>query len=551
MAVVGVAGLRWLLAPLGTALLVTAITEAPYAAARRAAPPGHSFGGVVILPEDLHVYFGFARQAAEGHWLFVNPFTHLLHRPTYFNPEWLVAGWAMRVFGDPGFFWAWRTTGALILLGAFWALASIALPRPRQRLLALGLFAFGGGFAFLGVAAGRLGWGPALVPVPPGLANIDLDWGIHPFVQVLNNPHFTVPHGLVLLAFALFLWGERTGRTDPYVAAGAVSLLACMSRSYDALTFGLVIPLFHLLSRERREPVWILRRAIPLLTLAPVVLQFLVVRSEPAFRGWLTQGVMPVLPVSSHLLGLGLPAAVLVWRVIRERGLPFAHPTDRLLALWAAVAVLLPQANRLTQTLAFSPQMVVTGMAPLILLGVPALVGPSAKSPRGISPRWRFGAGFKIALVLMASLPSSALALKDRWNGAQSPHLQVSSGERLAWSWLAARAQPQDVILASATSGSRLPRYVSAQVVVGHWALTPDFLVRYAETLAFFSGTLSPAEAQRYLGAFRVSWIWVGQAEKSMGNAAAAAVLAGCELRHKGLGVRIYRCGEGRATPYS
>src|SRR5262249_51122975 len=135
--------LAWaLIPPLLAAALVFAVTEIPYAVGRASAPPGSSFDGFIASSEDLHAYFSFARQAAEHAGLFENRYAPASHDPAYFNLEWLVVGWCVRLFGDPGAFVVWRAAGALLLASGFWALTS-GFERKGLRLFALALFSLG------------------------------------------------------------------------------------------------------------------------------------------------------------------------------------------------------------------------------------------------------------------------------------------------------------------------------------------------------------------------------------------------------------------------
>jgi len=436
----------------------------------------------------------------------------------------------MRHLGDPGVFVAWRAAGVALLVFGFWALASF-LPRRRERLLALALFCFGGGFGWLMQAAQAAGvrFGQF------AFVAADQSWGIQPFLQMLQNPHFAAPHGLVLIALALLVVGERTGRTSAYAAAGVAALLACASRPYDLVAFAIVIPGLQLFSGHVMDLRRAAQRALTLLLLSPACVSVLVIWHNPNFRTWATQGVMPVIPLAAYPILLGLPLIVVAWRVIRERRFPFATPEERVLSLWAVAVLLLSQANRFTAALANYPQILVTSMAPLVLLAIPAIA-------RGGEAGERWSRAWIALAALALALPSSVIVMVKSCRAASHAAGLVSDGERLGWEWLAREVQPSDLILATAESGNRLPRHVPAHVSAGQWALTPDHLERAAEAEAFFSGRLDPEEAARYLRDWGVDWVWVGPAERDLGGWVSASFAPGCQLRYKRLGVRIYRC---------
>jgi hypothetical protein len=527
---------RRFLPPLLAAAFLVGATELPYANGRRCADAGHHYDGLIAYSDDIHAYLSFARQSAEGAFLFENRYAAEAHRPVFFNLEWLLVGKAMRWFGDPAILTAWRVAGVGLLVFGFWTLSRL-LPRPEARWIALALFCLGGGFGWMAEVV------RALTPTEPGaLAFLQMDqggFGLHPFVQMLQNPHFAVPHGLVLFALAFLVAGEKTGQTSAFALAGVMALLAGLSRPYELLAFSLVVPALHLVSPsvlDRRRAV---QRALVLLILAPAWLPVLVIWTEPSFRPLAQQGQMPVVSLPAHLLALGISVLLLAVRVVRDRGLPLRTPEDRLLLLWSAVIFLLVHANRFIPALAYSPQLMVTSLGPLVLLATPVIAG--GEPARGLRRHW-----VPVAILALA-LPSSALVLVKRFREAAEPYFQFSEGERQAWEWLGARTRPSDLILATAESGNRLPRHVSARVFAGHWTLTPDYGRRKKDADAFFQGRLSPREALALVRTWDVDWVWVGPTERSMGGWAREDFAAGCDESYRLRGVRIFRCPRTRA----
>ena len=517
-----------MLPPLLAAALVLAATEIPYAVARASAPPGSSFAGFISNSEDIHAYFSFARQAAEGRWLFENRYAPASHDPAYFNLEWLVVGWCVRLFGDPGAFLVWRAAGALLLASGFWALTS-AFDRKSVRLFALALFSLGGGLGWVLPTAHMLH-----VPIAAAWRALgsfpytDQSWGVQPFVQVLSNPHFSTVTGLVLLSLALLVRAERTRRATTYVAAGCVALLACLSRPYELLLFLAVVPALHLLSGEIADVRAGARRACTLLVLAPALWPISVIARNPSFHTWPGGAEMPVVPLAGYLVLLGPAVLVLLVRILHARSLPFREPAERVMLLWLAAALVLSQANRITDAIPYSPQILISCMAPVVMLAVPAVAGRA----------------WLAALVLALALPSSAITIARRCHEATVfPSLFVTDGEREAWTWLAREARPSDLILATETSGNRLPRHVSAHVVAGHWVWTPASRQRQGETIAYFSGRMRPEAAAAYVRDLGVDWVWVGPPERKLGGSDEPGFAPGCTPCYDRLGVRIYRCG--------
>ena len=288
------------------------------------------------------------RQAAEGRWLFENRFAPHPHDPAFFNPEWLLVGRALRLFGDPGVFVVWRAVGVLLLVSGFWVLTA-SLRGRVERLLALALFSFGGGFGWIVQAARAVGIPGIDAPsAPGGFLDADQNWGVQPFVQMLQNPHFSVSHGLVLVALALLVRAERNGRASSYAAAGGVALLAGASRPYDLIAFAVVLPLLHLSSGAVLDFRRGARRALTLVLLLPCAHPLWVLWRDPSFQPWARQGVMPVVPLFAYGIFLGVPAVVLAVRVVAERRLGLGDPAERVMWIWGGAVLLLSQANRFT-----------------------------------------------------------------------------------------------------------------------------------------------------------------------------------------------------------
>jgi hypothetical protein len=529
---------EWL-PPILASLVVLAITEWPYAAARRAAAPDQVFDGLIAYPGEIHAYLSFVRQAAEGRWLFENRYAPESHAPVFFNLEWLLAGWATRWLGDEEALVLWRGAGVVVLTFGFWRLSAKML-RGSDRALALAVFCLGGGSGWLFRAVATCGFLGPISPEFLALLHVDLVWGVHPFVQMLQNPHFSFPHGLVLLSLGALIAAEETARTSLYAAAGALAFCACASRPYEIAAFIALVALLHVSSGAVTDLRRFAQRVLFLLVLSPAAVSPLVLLWHPSFRTWSAQGVLPPLPLLGYLILMGLPALALGLRIARERRLPWGTPAERVLLLWAATVVLLAQAGQISSKLGYSGQVVITCMGPLVLLSLPLLTGGHDHAR---SPRRRF---WTAVAVVAISLPSSAVLLSERAREAPTdPALFVTKGESLAWSWLAREVAPSDLILTSVVSGNRIPRHVGAHVLPGQWALTPQYARRVGEAEAFFSGMLAPEAAGAYLQGLGVDWLWVGPRERALGGWGSAGFAPGCVTRYKHLGVRIYRCGGG------
>jgi hypothetical protein len=506
------------------------VGEVPYAAARAASPPEHCFGGVLLWVDDVNMYFSFVRQAAEGRWLFENRLTHVPHAPAFFNPEFLAVGRLERWTGleDIVAFEAWRGAGVAVLLAGFCALLGAAEVSPGQRWLALGLFALGGGF----------GWLAVLLDLP-GL-RLDLHSGLQPFAQMLLNPHFSLPHGLVLIVLALFLQGERTGRSRWYVAAAAVALLEVLVRPYDLLTLGIALPLYVLLAGPRTARVT-LRRALPVLGCLPAAAYFFYLfRLHPVFRYWASQGRTDPVSFPEQAAAFGLVGIAAAGRILAWRARPLA-PAEKLLLAWLLAAIAVVHLWRLAPWLPFSAQAGSTAMAPLVVLALPVLPAP------GGSARWWGGRPGLIALVGVNAL-SSAVLLYER-TSVVTTHINyyhLRRAELDGFAWLRAHARPEDVVLADEVEGNRLGRFASSRVVLGHWSVTPQSEALRVAIDAFLKGGIDAEEARRLLGAWRVRWVYSSPRTYPR---AAVSELPECARRYQERGIAVDECDVSQVSP--
>jgi hypothetical protein len=513
----------WSLAAL-VAAAVFLIGEIPYAAGRAASPPEHRFCGLVSWPDDLNMYFSFARQAAAGHWLFENRLTHLPHGRVFFNPEFLAVGWLMRWCGLEGnaAFEIWRAGGVLALVVGFMALCgAVAVPR-GQRMLALLLFVLGGGVGWLAVLLGIEG------------LRLDLRMAFQPFAQMLLNPNFSLPHGLLLAFMAAFLLGERSGRIGWYLAAGGIVLLEILIRPYDLLTLWIAVPAFVLLAHPQTVSAALLRLLPLLFTLPAAAYFFFLFRMHPVFRQWASQGQMEPVSITDQVACLGLMALIAAWRLARSRALPLTV-AERFLLAWLVAEIGIVHLWRVSTWLPFSPQVGLPVMAPVVLLALPAFPA-AAWSGLALPARAALA-----ALVAINSV-SSGVLLRQRASivTTQISYYHLPTAALEAFAWLRTQAGPEDVILADYIEGNRLGRFVSARVVLGHYSVTPEAAAVDAGVKRLLSGQLGGEDARRLLDAWRVRWVYYSLKKYPQ---AALDEIPRCARRYRRQGIVIYECG--------
>lgn len=218
----------------------------PYWCAVHFAPEGYKFSGQVMYAPDQNMYFSFISQAGDGAFLLRNKLTAIPHQPVFLNLEFWLIGFIQRISGvsQNVVYHIWRLLGVVLMAVGFGMLTRLVLHDERRRRLAVATFFLTGGFGFIFalldalhlLSFNTLQWGI-----------IDMRFGMLPLQQIITNPHFSFPHGLILIAYAFFVKGEQSGRVKHYVYSGLVFNLIGLVRPYDIIPPFVIFPLYALL----------------------------------------------------------------------------------------------------------------------------------------------------------------------------------------------------------------------------------------------------------------------------------------------------------------
>ncbi len=84
--------------------------------------------------------------------------------------------------------------------------------------------------------------------------------------------------------------------------------------------------------------------------------------------------------------------------------------------------------------------------------------------------------------------------------------------------WLDEHAGLDDVVLAEAATGNRIPAGAGVRVVAGYWSETIDYEVRKAEMVWFFKGGTTDRARVDYLREFGVDFVYYSPTEEQLGN---------------------------------
>jgi hypothetical protein len=484
----------------------------PYYFAEHRKPPAASFLGQVAHTSDQDMYFSFVRQAYDGNIVFNNRLTAAPSDNAFVNIQFLAIGRAMRLFhlSENGAYQVWRFAGALFLILGFTLLATVVLPSFWKRLVSLCVFAFAGGFGIFFMLAGDRGLLSREVTFK---LTPDLWSGLLPFQQLMLNPHFSLPHGLMLIGCALFLLAEEEANSLwLYLACGVVFLVNGLVRPYDLISLAIVIPAFIATEAIRRFDFRISAlRAIPLAILSPaLVYSIWLFEFHPIFKYWSQQGhnigFMPLPHIQMFAYGsIGILA---VGRILQFRSNPLAL-VERFLLVWFVVILCCTHVGRVIPALGFSPQISIPLFAPLVLF---------AFSLRLRWPRCYRGLLISLvaALVVVGNLGSVAYASLPFFGRADIRNYYASADETAALGWLNQNVGQGGVVVALPPVAGRVGKYTSASSVVGHHSVTPEYNSLVARVYRVLTARQFTPSERRMLRDLGADYLFVGPQERRL-----------------------------------
>lgn len=507
------------------ALLVVAVVSVesylPYYAAGVNAPGQAKFLGQIEFPYDQNMYFSFVRQAFEGNLLFANRLTAAPNDAVFLNLEFLAVGQLMRVFdlSHNGAYQVWRFAGICLLTFGFSLLASVVLQGLRRKVLALCAFVFAGGFGAFFLFAEQAGMISRETMIR---SSLDFYTGLLPFTQILLNPHFSLPHGVLLLGIALFLLGERQASPAKfYIASGVVFLVDGFIRPYDLIIVSLVLSTFIAgqawwnFDRSRS-----LMRACALMVPLPALLYSIwLFKFHPVFKYWSLQGLDlgGLIPLHGNLMAYGVVAVLAGWRVAQYRRNPFS-PIEMFLCLWFGVVFFVSHIGKVVPFLGFAMQCTTVLFAPLVLLACQLDTGDGKRLARGV-------AAVAVLLMVVGHLGVLAFHLRgflpqakfrDYYN-ANLVHYYASPDEVEALDWIDGNIARGSVVLALPRVSGRIGKYTGASTVLGHYSVTPDFEKLFGLTTRWYSTRVfSMKERDTLRETLRADYVYIGPEEKRL-----------------------------------
>lgn len=493
------------------------LSAVPYFLAESKTPPGRKFCGQVAYTEDQKMYFSFIRQAYDGKWAFNNRLTNRKNGDVFVNLQFLLVGRLMNIFhlSENAVYQLWRFLGALCLFGGFAFLASLFEFSNRRWFLALCIFGFGGGFGIFPAAAGaaHLLSKPLVRTLSP-----DLWSGLHPFQQILANPHFSLPHGIMLIGFAVFLLAENRRKVPYYYLSGLIFFLNGFFRPYDLITVAVIFPCYACIASigNRFDLTRIGERMVPALMILPALgYHIWLFKFNPAFKYWSLQGHnIASLPAPWwHFAGFGLAGFLAIIRILKIKKQPLSK-NEHFLIAWFGVIFFLEYIGLCIPSLGFSPQVGVPIIAPLILLGI-AIKDLSFRGCDIHSVTGRRLAMGIIGLSVLLGMAGAVFYYGMRILRSSDPMAYyVNAGELAAWQWMNKNLEPESVVCALPNTSMNLGKYTSLCTIAGHYSVTPEYKKHEAEVLEFFSEQPAKEKIREFMSGNSVSYLYLGPLEQ-------------------------------------
>lgn len=519
------------------AAFILLLSVAPYFIASARTPPGYSYDWMIPpYPTDAYAYRAWARQAADGLWLFSLKFTALPNPRALFLPFFLLAGKLAWLTGaDTGIvFLVLKSAGVLLFFEALYAWLERLRFTPFQTVAAAVLVGISAGIgAFAPLIFGRLplSW----TPVDAWIVDSNTFWSL------LWNPLY--PFSLALMLTAVRLADESSSSGD---ARAAWLCGLCLGAEALLHPYPLVVlyPLTAALFAVRRPRGWSLLWLRTLAASLPATAYVAAVALlDPALRAHNALSTQEAPSMFACLSGFGLPLALAVAGA-------FAAPNGFLrrrwpLAAWFALSVALTMCPFWFQT-----KYLFGAHLPICLLAAAGAEPLLERLARSRSVRIALAAGFAALLpwTNVGHLVKSSLGAR----GAESGAYYLSDSRLDALDFLARNTRRDEVVFADTLSSAQIAAFAGNTVLWGHWAQSVDFDERQAWMKRVFApeSGLTPEERRKAFWDSGVSYAFLaGSWRAGFESASNAAVLAGATKVFENPAVAIYRRGDD-VTPF-
>lgn len=481
------------------------LTLLPYLLAANLSPARTVFSGFILNPVDGFSYLAKMRQGALGSWAFTLPYAANPGPGAFLFAYHLLLGHVSAWTGLPllSVYHAARVLAAFVLfLTAYRFLRWLVAERDLVW------------FTWLAVILGSgLGWASALV-LDHAASDMLIPESI-PSLSAISNAHFPLTLCAMLVAVTAVVKPDLPRLRRGFLAAASGTVIGIVLPFAGVSLIVVLVAWAHIewfmqvrtgLGKDRRE--WILDHLLPLAILLLGLLPWFIYDgwlsiSHPVLSLWNAQNQTPSPPAWDYVLGFGVLLVLacygLVWKKTRE------IPAWRFLAVWSILGSLV-----LYAPVAFQRRM---SMGLFFAFAALASGGVLWLEAHGLRRKT------VILLALALMLPSNALLIGASLMSVAGgdPAFVHTQAELDAYHWLDANISTGDLILASATTGNRLPAFTSARVLYGHPFETPQAAFEL-ETISSLFMAKDGESGLLELRSLGVDFVFYGQREKWLGE---------------------------------
>jgi hypothetical protein len=482
-------------------ILVFLVTGIPYFYGWTLSTPTVQFSGFVDGHDDTYQYFSFARQAAEGKFLFENRYAIEPHAPLLINWVWWSLGKFMATTGwdIPLTYQVFRLVVTVVFTSALYVFLGKFFQGPTRYLL-LCLILWGGGFGGL---VRVLKKATSIIPVDFDLPDV---WLVesHAFNSLMIWPHFSLAAALMLFSILSFLKALEHYQIKYYIFAGLLGLLLLFFHPFEFLILFNIFfftGMLHSLSTQK-QPGWgITGLIIFLISCSPGLIYYFYLNQQPVWHE--VMGQMSLITPDPFKMALGF-GIMFILAFLTFSGLPALKNipvSNGIIFSWFIAGFFL-----FYLPVKFQWHLVNGWQIPLYIV---AMIGIEKR----ILPYFRGRNSKKIIyFLLILSLSTTSLYLiqskmsKIKNNFGRLPFF-ISLDKKNAFTWLKTHSKPGDTIMAKQEIGNILPALTGNKVFLGHRILTPNHRKKMEETINYYNKGSYTEEDSNWLGSKRILFV--------------------------------------------
>lgn len=503
-------------------------------------PLDRVFAGTSGFSDDYNVYISTITEGVRGRWTVSNKFTSEPHQGTFIHEEYLLLGkflgpptqFLFQILNAPSYispapiiFHFSRFVLTVLLLWSLWEFIKAIIPDTSSpaRLASWLLVLFSGTLpqAIMEKVPSQFSW----IATTPYFREMNI---IYRFNLLHQTQTGVVALFLLLTVYLKSLRDNRfTYRTS--ILSFFLAILASWTDVVCAITVFLTISgfsFFQLVINQNLKKIIssVLCLATIGIAIVPSVLYFYHLRTQAAWVG-IARYIPDQNPFSLGAFFFLFPL-IIPWAVFfiarHSRSVPKtqnAIPTDSFLLLisWLLTFVALILFSDIIQ------------INRLRLLRPPVLVPLSILAAYGmysfsrlLSKKWALPVfGILVALTLYPSIFTVYSAFKDEYLllSSFSTLIYPTKNQAMAYSWLFHNTPEDTVVAALYEVASLLPPFTGNATYAGNVTEDPkDYNEKSAKLTTFFSGSMNEKEAKNFLISSRISYIYWGYQERSLGG---------------------------------